>query len=383
LSPLSRSARPLALLAGTALLAGACGSSGSGGAAKGTQQVKVTMTSKGCDVAPTTVTEGPATFTVTNTDADQLNEAELMDGSRILGERENLTPGLDGSFSYKLSPGTFRVVCLGGSKQERGNVAFHVTPKAGSIAPTSAPVATVGLESATTGYAVYVREQVAELVAATTTFVDAVKAGNIDAARAAYPAARTAYERIEPVAESFGDLDPDIDARIDDVADPSQWYGFHRLEKALYQDKSLTGTAPVADKLLTDVKKLQTLTQTLTFQPAQLANGATSLLDEVAKTKVTGEEERYSHLDLLDMQANVEGAQQAYTLLRPTVQQKDPALATKVDAAFAALATTLAPYRRGNGWVDYTTVTQDQRKAISNAVNALAEPLSQVAGAVV
>ena len=44
-------------------------------------------------------------------------------------------------------------------------------------------------------------------------FVDAVKAGDVAKAKALFPVARTYWERIEPVAEIFGDLDPKIDGR--------------------------------------------------------------------------------------------------------------------------------------------------------------------------
>ena len=44
------------------------------------------------------------------------------------------------------------------------------------------------------------------------------------------------YERVEPVAESFGDLDPRIDARANDVP-KSKWTGFHPIERRLWVQK--------------------------------------------------------------------------------------------------------------------------------------------------
>jgi iron uptake system component EfeO len=195
------------------------------------------------------------------------------------------------------------------------------------------------------------------------------------------------YESVEPVAESFGDIDPDVDARIDDVKDPSQWTGFHRIEKALWVDNSLAGMTPIADKLDADVNTLKTKVATETYQPAQLANGAGDLLTEVSTSKVTGEEDRYSHTDLWDFQANIDGARKCFELLKPALAAKNPDLAQQLEARFTDVVSGLSQYKQGSGdnagYVDYSTVPQDQRRKLADAVNALAEPLSKVAGQVV
>ena len=151
----------------------------------------------------------------------------------------------------------------------------------------------------------YLEQESAVLVSETKEFTDAVKAGDVAQAKAEFTNARVHYESIEPVAESFGDLDPEIDAREGDVPD-AEWGGFHRIEKQLWVDGNTTGMAPVADKLLTDVKELQAKIPGIDLEPAQIANGAVELLNEVAKSKVTGEEDRYSHTDLYDFAANVD-----------------------------------------------------------------------------
>ena len=251
-----------------------------------------------------------------------------------------------------------------------------------SLSSTASSVVEDKLTTATSGYAAYVEDQTAQLVCATTVFVAALKAGDTDRAKALYASTRVFYERIEPVAESFGDLDPQIDAREGDVP-PAQWGGFHRIEQILWTTGTTAGTGPYATKLLADVTKLDTLVQSATYQPAQLANGATELLDEVAKSKITGEEERYSRTDLVDFQANVEGSKQAFVLLVPALTATDPELGTTVTERFAALEALLARHRSGDGFVPYTALTEDQVRALAQSVDALAEPLSQVAGKVV
>jgi iron uptake system component EfeO len=369
--------------------AAACGgddSSDTGSSGGSKQTVTVTMTSAGCTADPATIPAGPTTFKIVNKDADAITEAELLKGDTILGEKENLTPGLTGTFALNVKEGKYQLYCpgaAGGEDKEKTDFVVTAAQAGATAAASLSPEVTAQLTKAATDYATYVKGQVAELVKNTAPFVAAVKAGDLNEAAATYAPPRVNYERIEPVAESFGDLDPAIDARIDDAPDEASWTGFHRLEKAIFADKSLDGMGPIADKLAADVGQLNTLVQTTTFQAAQVANGSTELLDEVGLTKVTGEEERYSLLDLLDMQGNIEGADEGFTLLEPALKTLDPTLATNVRARFTDLYKAIEPYKDGAGYVTYDKVTEDQRRKLTQAVDALAEPLSQVAGTVV
>jgi iron uptake system component EfeO len=201
-------------------------------------------------------------------------------------------------------------------------------------------------------------------------------------AKALYGLARVPYERVEPVAESFGDLDPKIDAREGDVP-LKQQTGFHVIEKALYKNNTLKGMKPFADKLVADVKQLETLVKDVPIDPVQTANGAVELLNEVSKSKITGEEERFSGIDLLDFHANVEGAQSAYDIVAPILKTKDGALASTVSDRFSALYKSLDAYKQGSGFVQYSTLDKADKTKLSQSVDSLAEPLSQVPAHVV
>ncbi len=346
--------------------------------------VLVTMTQAACAPTPASVTAGPLTFKIVNQDATSASEVELVQGDRILGEKENLTPGLSASFSLEVAAGAYEIYCPGATTERSP---LTVTPAAAPSGAAASPAAdaalAAALQAATIGYATYVRQEAATLVEATGEFAAAIEAGDLEAAKALYPAARIPYERIEPVAESFGDLDPAIDIRIADVEDPTTWTGFHRLEKAVWIDRDLAGMTPIARQLVADVGRLKTLVDNAAYQPAQLANGASELLDEVAMSKVTGEEEAYSRIDLVDFAANIDGAKAAFELLKPALDIVDPALSTTITRRFADVATALSAHRSGSGYVLYDQLTQDDIKALSAAVAALAEPLSQVAATVV
>ena len=184
------------------------------------------------------------------------------------------------------------------------------------------------------------------------------------------------------MAESFGDLDPRIDARENDVP-LSEWGGFHEIEKALWEEGTADGMSPVAKQLLADVEELQARVKTVSLQVVQIANGANELLGEVSASKITGEEERYSHTDLVDFEANVEGAQEAFEEVEPLLSAKNPKLAKEIEADFERVYAALKPYRRGDGFVPYTTLTSADTRRLAQSIDTLAEKLSQVPAEIV
>jgi iron uptake system component EfeO len=372
----------LALAASAVALAAAgCGGKGEKAAAPGAQTLEVSLTDAGCSPAKLTAHSGQVTVNVRNGGTSKVSELELKNAKGIiLGERENIVAGIRGSFTLRLDPGRYVLSCPNGETEDNG--ALIVSGKA---ATGASPASTKLLAQATTRYRTYIEKQSDILLAGTRRFATAVSRGDLAKARSLFGPVRIHYEAIEPVAESFGDLDPRIDARVNDVASPVEWTGFHRIEQILWVRNTTAGASPYARQLLADVTTLDKRVRTLTFQPAQLANGAVELLDEVAGSKITGEEDRYSHTDLSDFQGNLTGARVAFNLLRPAlVEHGDGTLATRIATRFAAVQTGLDRYKRPTplGFALYGELTPADRRTFAQQVDAVAEPLSTVAAAV-
>jgi iron uptake system component EfeO len=247
----------------------------------------------------------------------------------------------------------------------------------------AAQAAPMDLVTPVSNYKIFVAKGVDRLVASTAAFTAAVKAGDLKKAQSLYAPTRVNYETIEPIAELFNDLDGSIDSRADDhekkEADDG-FTGFHRIEYGLFEKKSTEGLGPLADRLNKDVADLQTRIKTLTIPAEKMVGGAAALIEEVGKTKITGEEDRYSHTDLYDFQANVDGAKKIVDLLHPLTTKADPALSATVDKNFAAVDVILAKYKVGAGWESYDKVTEADRTALKGPVTALAEDLSKLRG---
>jgi len=352
-----------------ALLVAACGSSGDDAPA-GSKQLTFKLTDAGCKPTKASAPAGPIDFKIENGGTSKYTELEVLDGETILGERENITEGLSGSFSLTLEEGEYTVRC--NEEGEEGDGTLKITGKLDTKASPE-------VEAAIASYREYLEENADELTSSTKPFVAAVIAGDIAKAKQLYPTPRIPYERIEPVAESFGDLDPRIDARENDVP-KNEFGGFHRLEKALWEEGSLKGMKPVAEELEANVLELEEKVKGVSLQAVQIANGANELLTEVSTSKITGEEERYSHIDLVDFKANVEGSQVAFEAVAPLMEKKDPKLVKEIEADFDAVFTALKPYETGKwpGFAFYTELTKADTRKLAQVIDTLAETLSLV-----
>jgi iron uptake system component EfeO len=349
----------------------------------------VQSTDSECKLSATNAPSGTLTFAVTN-GGSKVTEFYLYgeDGMRIVGEVENIGPGITRELVMKVAPGSYITACKPGMAGDGIRAPFAVSDSGEEQGPSGNDVELV--EQANQNYQRYVEDQTEQLVAGTAQFVAAYKAGKDDEARAIYPVARMHWERIETVAESFGDLDPKLDLREADLEPGQKWTGWHRIEKDLwparaknYEQLSKAERAAYSDDLVKNTAILHGRVEDLTYTADEIANGSRGLLDEVATGKVTGEEEYWSRTDLWDFQANIEGALVGFEGLRPLLKQKDPELDSQIAAKFAAVQTLLDAQRVGEGFKTYDQLSQAEIKELSDAVNALSEPLSKLAAAVI
>ncbi|MEU6821342.1 iron uptake system protein EfeO [Streptomyces atriruber] len=351
----------------------------------GANNVSVTATDEKCDVSKKELTAGHVELAIENKGSKVTEVYILFPDDRIVSERENIGPGTKQKLTAEVKAGSYEIACKPGMKGK--GIRQKVTVTGGGKTAKRDP----RLDKAVAEYRAYAQAQADETLPATKTFTDAVRKGDLDAAKKAYATSRIGWERTEPVAESFGDIDPKVDVREDGLEEgqdlAKDWTGWHRLERALWKDEKIGAREKtLATQLDKDLLDWQKRVGKAVITPTSMANGAKELLDEVATGKVTGEEERYSHTDLVDFKANVEGAQKSYELLKPVAAENDPKLAKELDKQFAALNKLLEKHREGGAdsyaFTSYEKVGKADRKELHDGVNALAEPLSKLAAAV-
>ncbi|MDP7701275.1 iron uptake system protein EfeO [Mycobacterium sp. TY815] len=356
--------------------------------------VRVTMTNSGggnrCVLDTTTVPAGPVTFTVSNASAVGISHVELLKDQRVIGEKESLDPGEDPvSFTVTLDGGAYQIFCPGADIEYQ---TLTVTGRA--PAPADGPVAAMFAKGAK-DFAPYVVNQMTQLNDAVRALDAAVQSGNVENAKAAYAQARPFYERVQSsvdgyllpgftVGDNAGNLDYLIDMQEATPVDPKVgWKGFHAIERDLWQAGAITaGTKALSTELVSNIGTLTTTATTLQFRPEDLANGAADLIEDVYNTKITGQEEAFSHLDLVDFAANVEGAQHAYSLLRPGLERIDSSLVQQIDQQFQDVLAMLGHYRDPAVLGGYRVYTSDLRERDTPKLTAVVVPLHQSLSAV-
>ena len=252
-------------------------------------------------------------------------------------------------------------------------------PATNASAVTASAQSSVDLSKETAEYKAWVQTQIDSLLADTQKFVALLEAGKLEEAKALYPKARMYFERSEPIAESFGDLDPRIDNREADLEPNEVWTGFHAIEKILWTQNTTKGTEKLGKQLIADVKELHAKIPTAEVTGDLMVQGSVDLLNEVSTSKITGEEEIFSHTDLYDFKANIEGAEKIFAILKPKIQAKNPALVTELEQKFDAVNQLLAKHQVGQqDYKSYKELTPADTKALAEAVNKLGEPLAQM-----
>ena len=368
------------LLATSATGLVACNAAGSSpGPSSG--RVAISVSESGCSPAALTVQSGSVTFVVTNAGNDTGEFEIVQGGTKVIDEVENIVPGFVVNMATRVDGGTYEMVC-GRLSSPRG--ALTVSGGAAPSLPPNTVVAEADLVAARDQYAIYVDAQIADLVAAIGAFTAAVEAGDLEKAKSLYAAARIPWERIEPIAELFPDLDQAIDFREEDfdggVDDPG-FKGFHRIEKGLWKDGSATGLAPLAVGLRADVAELKKRIDDLVIDPRVMARGAGELIEEVAQSKMTGEEDRYSKADLVSIDANVDGSAEIIDKLRPILTKLDAPYLANLDGASKIVHEITDRYATGDGgFKPFDAMTAADLKLLQARLADLSELLAQLTG---
>ena len=341
-------------------------------------EIVVTIHGHACEPNTLSVPAGRASFRIINR-SERAVEWEILDGVLVLEERENIAPGLSQVINAKLLPGDYAITC-GLLSNPRGTL--HVTPTAESDAQAKAKPSMVAFIGPLSEFRVYLSSQASALVKAVTALQQAIDAGDLAQAQALYVPAREAYQRLAAASQRLAELDNAINARADYFEKREQdpaFSGFHRLEYSLFQQRSLDGLAPLAQRLVSDVSSLKQQLLAQSLPPEQLVSIVVRNLNSLADVRaVSGEEERYSHIDLNGFAANLDAARKVVDLMRPLLSKSAADLLPNIDTALAAFETQLNGLKVDGQFSRYDSVTADQRKQIADKAKALAAALDGI-----
>lgn len=341
-------------------------------------EIAVIIHAHACEPNALTVPAGRASFRIINR-SDRAVEWEILDGVLVVEERENIAPGLSQVINANLLPGDYAITC-GLLSNPRGTL--HVTPTAESDAQAKAKPSMVAFVGPLSEFRVYLNTQGGALIKTVSALQQAIAAGDLSQAQALYLPAREAYQRLAPAAQRLAELDNAINARADYFEKREQdpaFSGFHRLEYGLFAQHSLDGLAPIAQRLLADVTTLKQQLLAQSLPPEQLVSILVRNLNSLADVRAaSGEEERYSHLDLNGFAANLTVTRKVVDLMRPLLGKSAADLLPGIDSAINAFAAQLDGLQVDGHYPTYDSVTADQRQQIADKAKSLAAALDGI-----
>lgn len=338
----------------------------------GDNTVTVTINGSTCEPADITVPAGRTVFTIVNK-SQRAVEWEILDGVMVLEERENIAPGFSQTLTARLSPGTFEITC-GLLSNPRGKLV--VTPSAASAAEAARP-SLVNFVGPLAEFKVYGTLEAGDLSTNVSALADAIRKGDVAAARIAYDTAHASYLHLAPVAEMFADLDTRIDGRADYYEKREQdpaFSGFRRIAYGLFTNNATTGLEPVVDALMRDVGTLSERLRSLQVPPERLAAGAARLMHRAADRLNTPATD--SRADLTDVAGYADGTAKIAELLRPLLVKASAEQQKRVDDARDALLQRLDGMPRTED--AKLVLTETQRRELAKYVVAWAEALDGI-----
>ncbi|MDD0987165.1 MAG: iron uptake system protein EfeO [Pseudomonas sp.] len=341
-------------------------------------EIAVIIHAHACEPNALTVPAGRASFRIINR-SDRAVEWEILDGVLVVEERENIAPGLSQVINANLLPGDYAITC-GLLSNPRGTL--HVTPTAESDAQAKAKPSMVAFIGPLSEFRVYLSSQGGALIKAVSALEQAIAAGDLAQAQALYLPAREAYQRLAPAAQRLAEQDNAINARADYFEKREQdpaFSGFHRLEYGLFEQHTLGDLTPIAQRLLADVTTLKQQLLAQSLPPEQLVSILVRNLNSLADVRAaSGEEERYSHLDLNGFAANLTVTRKVVDLMRPLLTKSAADLLPGIDSAINAFAAQLDDLQVDGHYRSYNRVTAAQRQLIADKAKALAAALDGI-----
>jgi iron uptake system EfeUOB component EfeO/EfeM len=320
----------------------------------------VTVDARSCQPNAITVPGGRRSFEIVNA-SDRPIEWEIVDGVMVVAERENIAPG-----SYEMTCGLLT--------NPRGTLTVTASDEATAAASEVTLKKFLGPLSE---YRVYLVMQGNQAVKAAEKLRDAIDAGDLPAARAAWAEARLPYRRVEPLAYRFSDLENVIDPSAAYLAGREQdpgFTGYHRIEYGLFAQNSTEGLAPVADRLVADLGTLAERLKAAPLDPALLLALPGAMARQLAEAQIPEGENSYAGNDARDLTAATEGIAKLTGLLRQVVASVDPKLDAELGTEMQA-ATDAVAALQGHDW---SQVPAEQRQKLAADFTRLAETLDRL-----
>jgi len=239
-------------------------------------------------------------------------------------------------------------------------------------------------------YRSYLEDEAASLLDWTEQLRGQIAVGEAGKAGSRYATSRVQYGQLLPAQLMIDDIDQRLNGP---QVEGQPFTGYHRIEKPLFAAESTAGLKPVAKALVFEVRKLRSEIAAMPLAPAPLAAATEQLLNRVVSRQLTGKEEPYSGVDLVDASASIEGAEAAFKAISPSLGPEADSLEAEVEAAFKQIYGRLKqfgtparfpqtrPAAAGARFIAYDDADENQLEGLRVEVRKLQKLLAEVPAA--
>jgi iron uptake system component EfeO len=278
--------------------------------------VVVAVSASSCTPNSVTVTTGTPDFAIHNT-SDRAIEWEILDGVMVLAERENIAPGFTVEVTPRLPPGSYQMTCGLLSNP-------HGTLTVAASAGPAGPPQLADLVAPTAEFRVYAIHSADDLILATAALNDAVKTGDLAAARLRAADATRSFAHLAAIAHLF-------DRDAGPLAAGPTALGV--LSTALAAATAPAGMTQAAAGAARTAASLGGAIHASTAAPHEIVAGAGSVVARLAQDGIT---------DPATATARIEGVRKVVDLFQPLTQRSDKALAAKLESDLGGVESGLA-----------------------------------------
>lgn len=209
----------------------------------------------------------------------------------------------------------------------------------------------------------FVSSQMDDFVTDTQLLASLVKEGKLEEAQKLYPLVTMYYERMQPIASNFEELDVAVNGVITKGKE-NEVTGFQRLAYGLFTEKQTSGYEEIASNLASDVKALQEALATLDVTKNNVLVSASLMFDTMLKDRLTTSS--IANNEVYAVKAQTEAAQEIVKIFMPRVEANSAANATE---KLAILEEVIAYYEVGKeDYVNYSFFTTKQKEELSTAI---------------
>jgi high-affinity iron transporter len=352
--------------------------------------VRIIVTASSCARAWTTPQVGKDSFLIVN--RTTRNGAVYLFNPYTgvtVAERTALAPSSRATLDVKVEPGNYTWSCHleGEATRQSTDVTVRPTPVITAAGPTTEiPVAPAQLAVPVSAYRVYVSQQLSLLVTEVAALRSSIAGGQLGPAEAAWLTAHLTWQRIGAAYDAFGTLGTLINGLAvgQDVGQTpgtpgnTPFEGFHKIERDLWGEQSLSTAGTDAAQLASNVATLVVKFAHDTIAPAELPLRTHEILEDSLRDELSGDDDYGSGTDMASVEADVSGTEVLLHLLAPLIDARAPELVSRVTVQLNRLDAALAATQQGGRWVAVDQVPLAQREQVDGAIGAALEILAVV-----